>query len=260
MALLTGSDLVADRFFASGDPVARGSSFDLTVGTILDHNGNKVDGPFVLKPGHMVQVVSAEVFKLPDAVTGHVTYKTALTRRGIWALTVGIVDPGWNGPVTTTLLNFSRIDYAVAPGDAFLRVSFFGHAPVPTECLPTCEAVETYLRGIQKVAMTQFPQTFLDKDEIAGKAGKDVLERIRKDALVWVGAIALLFGAIQFGLNFLAAPKATTGVELSSIQAQIGRLESRLREYEMRQALPPTTINAPPKPPARSTPPHQEAQ
>lgn len=129
MALLTGSDLVADRFFVSGAPVARGSSFDLTVGTILDHNGNKVDGPFVLKPGYMVQVVSAEVFKLPDAVTGHVTYKTALTRRGIWALTVGIVDPGWNGPVTTTLLNFSRIDCAVAPGDAFLRVSFFGHAP-----------------------------------------------------------------------------------------------------------------------------------
>lgn len=255
MALLTGSDLIASRFFASGNPVARGSSFDLTVGHIFDHEGSEVEGPFVLKPGHMVQIVSAEVFNLTDAVTGHVTYKTALTRRGIWALTVGIVDPGWNGPVTTTLLNFSRIDYAVAPGDAFLRVSFFDHKPVPTECLPKCEPVEAYLRSIQKVAMTQFPQTFLDKDEIAEKAGKDVLERIRKEALVWVGAIALLFGAIQFGLNFLAAPKVTAPVELSSIQKQIENLEARWRESETRQALSPGVTNGPPKQPAVSTPP-----
>ena len=81
----------------------------------------------------MVQVVSAEVFNLSATTTGHVTYKTELTKNVIWALTVGIVDPGWTGPVATTLLNFSRDDHAVALGDTFLRVTFFDHAAVPNE-------------------------------------------------------------------------------------------------------------------------------
>ncbi|WP_424032180.1 hypothetical protein [Methylocella sp.] len=110
----------------------------------------------------MVQVVSTEVFNLPRTVTGHATYKTELTKNGIWALTVGIVDPGWNGPLATTLLNFSRCDHAVALGDPFLRITLFDHAPVPDENLETGGSVAEYLLGVQKTAKTRFPQTFMN--------------------------------------------------------------------------------------------------
>src|SRR5690349_9690219 len=133
MTLVAGNKLVPKSFFKSGSPSVQGSSCDLTIGSIFDHEGKKVEGPFTIKPRHMVQVVSSEVFDLSNRVTGHVTYKTTLTKKGIWALTVGIVDPGWDGPVATTLLNFSRVDHAIAEGDAFLRVSFFEHDPVPAE-------------------------------------------------------------------------------------------------------------------------------
>src|SRR5690348_9613144 len=106
MTLITGNALDPKTFFKEGQPSLQGSSFDLTIGSIFDQEGKKVEGLFTLKPGHMVQVVSTEVFNLSDRVTGHVTYKTTLTKKGIWALTVGIVDPGWDGPVATTLLNF----------------------------------------------------------------------------------------------------------------------------------------------------------
>ncbi|RYG97164.1 MAG: hypothetical protein EON58_10395, partial [Alphaproteobacteria bacterium] len=110
--LVTGDGLDAKRFFQVGSPKALTTSFELTVGRIYNTEGQEVDGPFVLKPGHMVQVVSAEIFNLGPDVTGHVTYKTTLTRIGIWALTVGIVDPGWTCPIGTTLLNFSRSDFS----------------------------------------------------------------------------------------------------------------------------------------------------
>jgi dUTPase len=179
MTLIAGDRLVHSHFFSSGTPTARGTSFDLTIGSIFDHTGKKIDEPFNLEPGQMVQVVSAEVFKLPDTITGHVTYKTELTKNGIWALTVGIIDPGWNGPIATTLLNFSRVDHAVAQGDKFLRVTFFEHAAVPHECLESCESVNDYLLSVRKTAMTRFPQTFLNKEEIANNAGDAVLKRIR---------------------------------------------------------------------------------
>ena len=106
MRLITWENLNVERFFSSGTPVRRASSFDLTIGAIFNHRGQRIEGSYLLEPGQMVQVVSQEVFSLPRNITGHVTYKTSLTKKGIWALTVGIVDPGWKGPVATTLLNF----------------------------------------------------------------------------------------------------------------------------------------------------------
>jgi deoxycytidine triphosphate deaminase len=253
MALVAGNSLDPKKFFKKGQPVIQGSSFDLTIGCIFDHEGKKVDGLFTIKPGHMVQVVSAEVFSLSDQVTGHVTYKTTLTRKGIWALTVGIVDPGWDGPVATTLLNFSRIDHSIAEGDAFLRVSFFEHEPVPAERVRKAPPLETYLRDIQKTAASSFPNTFLDSEKIASAAGSNVLERVRKEALVWVASIALLFTVIQ-----LAAPLAsrwlgqgTTDVtkrDFNDLRDRMDAMQARIIKYE--QANPPAPVPTQPDSPA----------
>jgi hypothetical protein len=170
MTLVAADALDPKRFFGEGcEPLRQGSSFDLTIGGIYDSKGQKVAGPFTLKPGHMVQVASAQVFDLPDQITGHVTYKTTLTSKGIWALMVGIVDPGWDAPISTTLLNFSRIDHVISEGDPFLRVSFFRHAPVPSDCLR--KAPPDYLKNVQRAAASTFPETFLNHKEIARRAG-----------------------------------------------------------------------------------------
>ena len=128
MSLISGRDLANTRqFFSAGTPPVNGTSVDLTIGRIFDHEGEEWIRPYILKPGQMVQVVSKEAFALPDTITGHVTYKTALTRQGVWALTVGIVDPGWKGPISTTLLNFSNVNHSIAretvfSGSVFLSI------------------------------------------------------------------------------------------------------------------------------------------
>jgi hypothetical protein len=50
MSLLTGNALDPKRFFKGGNPQAQGSSFDLTIGCIFDHQGKKVEGPFTIRP------------------------------------------------------------------------------------------------------------------------------------------------------------------------------------------------------------------
>lgn len=229
MTLITGNALDPKGFFKEGQPSPQGSSFDLTIGSIFDHEGKKVEGLFTLKPGHMVQVVSTEVFNLSDRVTGHVTYKTTLTKKGIWALTVGIVDPGWDGPIATTLLNFSRVDHTIAEGDAFLRVSLFAHDPVPSDKLRKAPQVEDYLKHVQKTAASMFPPTFLDSDKIAEVAGRKVLSQIRIEALVWVVAIAFVFTIIQVIINATrqGPPHAeVTHTDLDTIRARIETLQA----------------------------------
>lgn len=248
MSLIAGDDLVSEKFFSSGNARPRGSSFDLTVGSIFDHNGVKAQGPFRLKPGHMVQIVSAEVFNLPPTITGHVTYKTQLTRIGIWALTVGIVDPGWKGPVSTTLLNFSSVEHPIAQGDSFLRVSFFDHAIVSSSHLPTsCLPEDLYLQDIQKTAMTRFPETFLNQEAIVLQAGNRVLDRIRSEGIVWIAAIAVIFTVIQ-----IVAPLASDSLrrifsepkdmEITQLRRKIEALESRVNEAGEPKSLVPNVL------------------
>jgi hypothetical protein len=195
-----------------------------------------VDGPFTIKPGHMVQVVSSEELKLSDRFTGHVTYKTTMTKNGIWALTVGIVDPGWEGPIATTLLNFSRIDQSVTEGDAFLRVSFFEHEAVATAKLRIAPSLENYLKDIQKIAASRFPITFLDRTEITEAAAKAVLGRIRSDALAWVVGIALLFTVAQIIVQLVAPllPSAgrPTASEVEALRDRLTSLQEKLLKLE----------------------------
>ncbi|WP_420831805.1 dCTP deaminase domain-containing protein [Bradyrhizobium quebecense] len=236
MTLLAGSSLDQKRFFKSGNPQVQGSSFDLTIGCIFDHQGKRVDGPFTIRPGHMVQVVSSEELKLSDRLTGHVTYKTTMTKNGIWALTVGIVDPGWEGPIATTLLNFSRIDQSVAEGDAFLRVSFFEHEAVSPDKLRKAPSLENYLKDIQKIAASRFPTTFLNTTEITEAAGKAVLSEIRSNALAWVVGIALLFTVAQITIQLVAPwlPSAgrPTSSEVEALRDRVTSLQEKLLKLE----------------------------
>lgn len=245
MKILTGSALDPNRFFKPGSaPKIQGSSFDLTIGHVYDTSGNEINGPFVLKRGSMVQVVSAEVFNLPDNVTGHVTYKTSLTQEGIWALTVGIVDPGWDGPIATTLLNFSRVDHTIHKGDVFLRVSLFEHDAVPINLVRKSKPLPEYLKKVQSLASSRFSATFLDSEKIAEDAGKHVMSRIRVEGLGWLTVIAIVFTVIQIFAppvskmadNWLNPNANNLQTELETLKSKVIELEAIQQKQDINQA------------------------
>lgn len=253
MTLLTGDDLDKTKFFREGEPKKRASSFDLTVGKIFNDEGQEIEGLYTLQPNEMVQVTSAEVFDLPDNVTAHVSYKTSMTHKGIWALTVGVVDPGWNCPVSTTLFNFSKVPFAICKGDVFLRVSLFQHSPVTI--LHKGPAVEEYHKEVRKMAMTTFGRQFLNADKVAVKAGEVAMKKMRNSALTWVGLAAFVFALLQLAVSWVS-PAAyeswhTTSelkTEIADLKAQVASLTDTIHAIEtisaQSEALPITDGNA----------------
>jgi hypothetical protein len=147
---------------------------------------------------------------------------------GVWALTIGIVDPGWEGPIATSLLNFSKRDHAVQVGDTFLRVSFFEHAPVPADLLRKAPSRIQYQKDVQGLAASTFPQTFMNSDEIARTAGASVLDRIRKEALVWVAALGVIFTLMQLGARYIPLP-FEAAAETKALQSEVQRLSDEVR-------------------------------
>ncbi|WP_209599396.1 hypothetical protein [Ruegeria sp. HKCCSP351] len=229
MKLLAGGDLQKDLFFKKGEPIIKGSTFDLTIGSIFDSKGDRHVQPYMLQPREMIQVVSAEVFELPSDVTGHVTYKTSLTRKGIWALTVGIIDPGWDGPVSTTLFNFSKVEFPVAIGTPFLRVSLFQHEKVPDRLLKKAELDSKYRQDVQIAARKDFPSSFLDLDQVASSASELALKKFQKTALVLISASAALFATIQLVMAF--SPPLAYGW-LSNNQVEMERLRLQIEHLQ----------------------------
>lgn len=238
MKLIAGTELDPKKYFTGSYPTAQASSFDLSIGCIYDETGTEVPR-FNLKPGHMVQVVSKEIFNLPANTTGHVTYKTTLTQEGIWALTVGIVDPGWNGPIATTLLNFSKVEHTIHQGDKFLRASLFEHEPASEKQMRKAPELAAYQKQVQSRAASRFPHTFMNHDLIAEQAGKKVMSRIRVEALAWIGLSAILFTVIQ-----VFAPPASDAVRNwgsppanEQLSSHIATLEGRVRALEAGPAV-----------------------
>ncbi len=235
MSLLAGPRLDPYLFFspAAPMPIVQGSTFDLTIGSIIGQNGRPMPGPFKLKPGNIVQVVSREIFSLPCNVTGQATYKTSLTKVGIWALTIGIVDPGWTGPLTTTLLNFSKVDYSIFVGMQFMRVSVFEHEPVGKDKLRPCTSLPAYMQDAKDKAMTTFPSTFMDKDEIAGQAGNKAVRTLIVRVLAVAGVITLISGSAVYFMNNVHVQVALFNEkEVQQLEARMGSLEAQLRKSQ----------------------------
>ncbi len=235
MELISGKKLNPAQHFMRTIPKAQGSSVNLTIGKIFDENGCELQ-QYLLKPGHMVQVISAEYFNLNNSTTGHVTYKTSLTQKGIWALTVGIVDPGWDAPISTTLLNFSRVDHLVNLGEEFLRVSLYRHNPVDNSAIR--KSPENYERQIRTLAATTFPPTFLNSAEIQKSAGDYVMKKIRKEALAWIAGIVVVLTLAQLFVAIVAPHYDLKSDKSEEIAVSVRQLQTELLAVRQNEIWP----------------------
>lgn len=168
--MLTKSEIVADAIVQhSQSNGERESTYDATVGVIISE-GKDVGSTYTLPPRGVVWVVSKEDFHLQADTTAVAALRTTWAHNGIFALNVGVVDPGWKGPVATALVNFSTEDFSVSHGDPFMRLMFFKHKPTQ----PSIVAVSRgeYVKKMKKNSR-DFSDSFLNMtslvDEVAGK-------------------------------------------------------------------------------------------
>lgn len=109
----------------------------------------------------MAWILSKEKFKMPKNVTGLATLRTTFTKQGILALNVGIIDPFFEGPISTALINFSDRPRRIDVDDKFFRVVFFEHEDVTSfhEGSENKEGL-SYFKELESVSYTYFSRSF----------------------------------------------------------------------------------------------------
>jgi dUTPase len=216
----------------------RGASYDVEIGRIINHKGDEVR-QIDLEPQGMVRVISREKVKLPTGVGGYATIKTGLCDQGILAINIGIIDPGYEGLLSSTLINFGRNPNGLKVGDVFLRLTFHETAPatdtVPVSPIPD----EDYVSEKKRLVRRDFSATFLDIEATATRAAERVVGTWKAKALLWTAVLALLFTAgtsLATTLSALTATRAYIQSDQERLKAEVTELQNSVRDLQKQMA------------------------
>ncbi|MBZ9769428.1 hypothetical protein LB526_21950 [Mesorhizobium sp. CA6] len=223
----------------------RPTTYDATVGCIIERGSEIKAESYKLPPRGIVWVISAEIFNLPNDVTGLATLRTTWTHEGVLTLNVGVVDPGWHGPLAAMLVNFGNSDFTVSKGDPFLRIMFHTHKKVTAP--PVVRDMATYKREITTKSR-MFSNTFLNMDSLVSEVSEKIFSLPRLAVILTLFGILLallaIFTPIAYSVYFdyemgsakvealqkqlddlKAAGVADTGKRLSTLESRVDELK-----------------------------------
>lgn len=245
---LTGKSAIDQAAVAGYDAAhVRPASYDLSVGGLFTE-GRVLPSPAVIRPQQIVVIVSRETIKIPLGFVGYVMPKTSLCNEGILVFNTGLVDPGYEGRISTVAINFSRTPIPLDIGQVFLR--FVLHklegngnderdrtAPGPADSALARRSVN-------------YPPTFLDvpgqTDRLVREVTTDVVDRQRNAILLVISTVGFLFVLWNFGSYFLLSRQANTIAERSAqsqvkamdfakLRLEVDSLQANVRQF--REAL-----------------------
>ncbi|HWZ44247.1 MAG TPA: hypothetical protein VNW97_12280 [Candidatus Saccharimonadales bacterium] len=214
----------------------RAASYDLTIGKIIvpGEGRPKEYDEFIIPPQGMVEVISAERVKLPANIAGYTTLRNGLSSKGILAISVGIIDPLYQGLMSSTLINFSRSPVSLSTGLFFLRTTFHEYSPKRDLAPPKLISDADYRSERCRKVEDRFSETFLDlKNTVAAVTPgilEEVFERWKKRLFVWMPVIALSLAVTALLVNSGSAFISGIGSHRDQIKAEL-RKEIQQDDY-----------------------------
>ena len=180
----------------------REASYELRIEKLVDSEGKLVD-EFLLRPQGIVKVVSMEVITIPLDVMGFVFVKTKLCNEGVLALNIGIVDPGFSGPLQSALINFGKGAVRLRKGDVYSRIVFHtidsGGSALAGPALSHSEV----FRNVVDQVDAALGDSFLNISETVDKASSEMLVKAKNSAVFWISTGAVFVTLLTFALNFM---------------------------------------------------------
>jgi hypothetical protein len=122
--------------------------------------------------------------------------KNELCRKGILALNIGVIDPGFQGPLSSTLINFGREDFVVKPGSSFLRISFHRCPVSPMASKSAKYDREQYIMRTKGEVIEYLAPAFLNMKEATDVAARKALESFKTALFGWATLAAVLLALL----------------------------------------------------------------
>lgn len=184
----------------------RDASYDLRIDTLFgrgeDGRSEKRKDDYDLRPQGVAAAVSKEIVSLPADICAFASVRTSLCREGVLAINIGLIDPGWHGPISSLLLNFGKSSYRLKESETFLRLTFHT-MELPVGGVTSVKVDPgSYTVDIEQKFERRLSETFMDLHKATEKASKQFTDDLRNSIFKWVALGGFILAFFAFLLNF----------------------------------------------------------
>lgn len=190
-------------------------SYDLRIGTIFKDNEIKnlhENEIIAIKPGEILNIFTVEELHLPSNVMAVVYPINEQSSRGLLVLNPGLIDPGYEGPITIKAVNLNRVSLPINKNMKIFTAIF--HVLPSATTSPYTESttdrqkkeqaflkklIEQDTSNISQIISMQSGSPFPTQEEVKGM--------IRTHWLSWIVFALALLAAITGVLSVILALK-----------------------------------------------------
>lgn len=148
---------------------------------------------WIIKPSETLVIMTKEKINIPPDMFASYSQLNGLARQGLMLINVSIVEPGYCGPLSCFLVNFSKDSIHLYPDSDIAKICFHKLSGTPRALKPLTIAEDDYQKDLVKSARL-YPVSFMDiggvEERIVDRATKSVNRSI-SFAVVFIGVLVL---------------------------------------------------------------------
>ena len=184
----------------------------------------------------MVVIVTKEKVNVPNDLCATYGQLNRLSNQGLMILNTSIVEPGYKGPLSCVLVNFSSQRHALSQDESVAKLNFHKLSGAPSKPYPTSYDHNEYEKNAAKSA-TKLPKSLLDitgiEERITEKVGSTVRSRIILSGII----IAFLLLWSQLEGFFSGWIYQKTGIMTTKTQVELLLKQQQLDNQKENQQL-----------------------
>lgn len=132
---------------------------------------------------------------------------------------IGIIDPGYEGPLSSVLVNFGKEAFKLKTNDIFLRVTFSEFSS-PTKNIDLKYGPfprKDYVTATRSAAMDFLGNAFVDIEDNIKKKVTSTTSKMATNFGLWIAAFGLLFAT----MTYIFSTKDDDSAKINNLQEQI---------------------------------------
>jgi len=133
-------------------------------------------------PSETLVIMTEETVRMPSDLCATYTPLNRNASKGLMLLNAAIVEPGYEGPLSCFLLNFSSQPVSLGPKEAIAKIIFHTLKESPVRLEPAVLDETHYVRSLVDSAQ-KFQKSFLDVAGIENRAAEKAKESIEAGKL-----------------------------------------------------------------------------
>jgi deoxycytidine triphosphate deaminase len=198
--MITGEQLSQMKIIEGAeDGNYRGASYDIRVGTIIQPDATE-SPRYSIPPQGIVEIVSKETVKMPPDISGLAIVKTSLCNEGLLPLNIGIIDPSYEGHISSFIVNFSKKDQVICKDEVFMRLVFLKSDGSTVRSKRFVESINC-LEEKKKNMLNTFDKEFLNISRITEAVTKKTVDEYFWNGVKLVGVAAIIITFAAFLSN-----------------------------------------------------------